>query len=95
MRIGIAVPTPSSLPQTARTPSRPGKRAVNLTLSIDTLDAAKSLNINLSQACDAYLRQLVRHEQERQWRKQHTAFIDAYNSTVQQEGLPLTEWRDF
>lgn len=86
----------SPTPQPAtRSRNRSGKRAVNLTLSIDVLDAAKSLNINLSQACDAYLRQLVRHEQERQWRKEHAAFISAYNDTMQQEGLPLAEWRDF
>lgn len=89
------MPMPSPPRQAAPASPRTGKRAVNLTLSIDVLTAAKSLNINLSQACDAYLRQLVRHEQERQWRKQHTAFIDAYNDTLQQEGLPLSAWRDF
>ncbi len=73
----------------------PGKRATNLSLSTDVLEAAKDLEINLSQVCDNYLRQLVRREQERKWREDHADFIAAYNATVDAEGLPLDEWRSF
>jgi antitoxin CcdA len=73
----------------------PSKRATNLSLSTDVLEAAKDLEINLSQVCDNYLRQLVRREQERKWRKDHADFIAAYNATVDAEGLPLDEWRSF
>jgi antitoxin CcdA len=73
----------------------PGKRATNLSLSIDVLEAAKDLEINLSQVCDNYLRQLVRREQERKWREDHVDFIAAYNATVDAQGLPLDEWRAF
>lgn len=73
----------------------PGKRATNLSLSIDVLEAAKDLDINISQACDNYLRALVRREQERKWREDHADFIAAYNATVEAEGLPLEEWRSF
>ena len=72
-----------------------GKRAANLTLSSDVLDAAKDLEINISQVCDNYLRDLVRREQERRWRADHADFIAAYNATVDAEGLPLDEWRSF
>ncbi|MFM1928586.1 MAG: hypothetical protein RIR28_1169, partial [Pseudomonadota bacterium] len=47
------------------------------------------------QVCDNYLRDLVRREQERRWRADHTDFIAAYNATVDAEGLPLDEWRSF
>ena len=73
----------------------PGKRAANLTLSSDVLEAAKELEINISQVCDNYLRDLVRREQERRWRADHADFIAAYNATVDAEGLPLDEWRSF
>ncbi len=73
----------------------PGKRAVNLSLSIDILEAAKDLEINISQVCDNYLRDLVRREQERKWRADHADFIAAYNATVETEGLPMDEWRSF
>lgn len=69
-----------------------GKRATNLSLSTDVLEAAKDLEINLSQVCDSYLREFVRREQERKWRDDHADFIAAYNATVEAEGLPLDEW---
>lgn len=72
-----------------------GKRATNLSLSADVLEAAKDLEINISQVCDNYLRALVRREQERKWREDHADFIAAYNATVEAEGLPLDEWRSF
>ena len=78
----------------ART-SASGKRATNLSLSSDVLDAAKQLAINISQVCDSHLREVVRREQERQWREDHADFIAAYNATIESEGLPLDEWRSF
>jgi len=72
-----------------------GRRATNLGLSRDVLDAARALQINISQVCDAYLREVVRREQERKWREEHAEFIVAYNAIVEAEGLPLDEWRSF
>lgn len=72
-----------------------GKRATNLSLSADVLEAAKQLDINISQVCDAHLREVVRREQERKWRADHAEFIAAYNATVETEGLPLEAWRSF
>ena len=71
------------------------KRAVNLSLSADTLAAAKELNLNLSQLCDAHLQEVVRAERERRWRVEHADFVAAYNATVETEGLPLESWRTF
>jgi antitoxin CcdA len=71
------------------------KRATNLTLSTDVLEAAKRLEINISKVCDSHLREVVRREQERRWRLEHADFILAYNATIEAEGLPLDEWRSF
>ena len=68
------------------------KRATNLSLSADVLDAARALQINVSQVCDLYLRELVRREQENRWRQEHADFVAAYNATLAKEGLPLDEW---
>lgn len=73
----------------------PAKKATNLTLSADVLSEAKALGINISQACDQFLRDLVRRERERRWKEQHGKFIDAYNRTVEEDGLPLEQWRGF
>ncbi|HCP76948.1 MAG: post-segregation antitoxin CcdA [Pusillimonas sp.] len=71
------------------------KRATNLSLSVDVLKEAKQLGINISQVCDAHLREIVRLEQARRWRNEHEGFINAYNETIENEGLPLDEWRSF
>ncbi len=73
----------------------PARRATNLSLSVDVLDAAKLLQINVSQVCDKHLREVVRHEQERRWREEHADFIAVYNATLETDGLPLDEWRTF
>ena len=75
--------------------ANPAKKATNITLSADVLADARRLGINISQACDNYLRELVRREQERRWAEQHADFIAAYNRTVEAEGLPLEQWRGF
>ena len=78
-----------------RTAVATSKKATNITLSTDVLGEAKALGINISQACDQFLRDLVRLEQERRWQRENTEFIAAYNHTVADEGLPLEDWRSF
>ena len=72
-----------------------GKRAANLTLSAEVLDAAKQLNPKISNLCDVYLQTYVKEEQARRWREEHAAFVAVYNDTVAAEGLPLDEWKTF
>lgn len=71
------------------------KKATNITLSADVLNEAKVLGINISQACDQFLRELVRKEQERRWLTENAEFIAAYNAGVERDGLPLDAWRTF
>ncbi len=90
----MPVPRPVSTTRAVRSHSS-GKRATNLSLSSDVLDAAKKLNINISQVCDTHLREVVRREQERKWRADHADFVAAYNAIIEAEGLPLDEWKSF
>lgn len=71
------------------------KKATNISLSVDVLSEAKALGINISQACDQFLRDQVRLERERRWQQENAEFIAAYNRTVEADGLPLDEWRGF
>jgi len=96
MRIKFTMPAIQTTPPKRSTRARqPVKRATNLSLSADVLDAAKALDLNISQVCDTYLRQMVTQEQERRWRIEHADFIAAYNATIEAEGLPLDPWRTF
>ena len=86
-------PSPTIAPRVRTSAS--GKRAINLTLSSDVLDAAMQLAINISQVCDSHLREVVSRVQERKWREDHADFISAYNATIEADGLPLDEWKSF
>lgn len=81
--------------QAAKQSRPPTKRATNLSLNAEVLDAAKALGINISRVCDSHLREVVRQEQERRWRTEHSDYIAAYNATVEAEGLPLDAWKTF
>ena len=78
-----------------RRPRQTVKKATNVTLNADVLNAAKALGINVSQVCDQRLREVVAQELDRRWRSEHADFITAYNTTLEQEGLPLDPWRTF
>ncbi len=71
------------------------KKATNITLSADVLVDAKAFGINISKACDAYLRELVKEERERRWLAEHAEYIAAHNQTIETEGLPLAQYRTF
>ena len=73
----------------------PLKKATNITLSADVLADAKAFGINISQACDGFLRERVKHERQRQWLAQNAEFIAEYNKTLDTEGLPLDQYRSF
>lgn len=94
MEINMASVHTSAAPRGPRIRNS-GKRATNLSLSADVLDAAKRLQINVSQVCDTHLREVVRREQESRWREEHADFVAAYNAIVETEGLPLDGWRSF
>lgn len=83
-----------SVSQTGRDGSHK-KRATNLSLSADVLDAAKSLKINISQVCDNHLREVVQRAQALRFRTEYADFVDSYNAIVDAEGLPLDEWKSF
>jgi hypothetical protein len=38
---------------------------------------------------------LVHVERERHWRVEYADFVTAYNATVEQEDLPLKQWKTF
>lgn len=73
----------------------PAKRATNISLSVDVYNEAKAMGINLSQTCERLLKEVIEQKKAENWASQHAEFIDAYNSSVDSEGLPLNQWRSF
>jgi antitoxin CcdA len=71
------------------------KRPTNVSLSEALLSEAKSLGINISKACEDGLAIGVREAKARQWQEQNTAGFDAWDRYVEQQGVPLANFRKF
>ncbi|MDG2533574.1 type II toxin-antitoxin system CcdA family antitoxin [Sphingomonas sp. HITSZ_GF] len=73
-----------------------GKRkAVNLSLDTGVVAAAREAGLNLSQICEAALRDAARGERDRQWQEENREWIEANNAWVEKHGLPLAKYRMF
>jgi len=73
-----------------------GKRkAVNLSLDTGIVDAAREVGLNLSQVCEAALREASREERERRWREDNREWSDSVNRWIEKNGLPLERYRLF
>lgn len=73
-----------------------GKRKpVNLSLDTGVVAAAREAGINLSQACEAALREAARIEGDRKWKEENREWIEANNRWIEANGLPLERYRLF
>lgn len=71
------------------------KRATNLSIRADLLAEARALKINLSQAFESHLAELVRTRKRELWLMENRGAIDAYNQRVEEEGVFSDGWRTF
>jgi antitoxin CcdA len=67
------------------------KKATNVTLDQAMLEDAKALGINISQAAEAGVRAAVRAA----WIEENRDVIEEWNKWVEENGLPLEEYRMF
>ena len=59
------------------------KKSTNLSINSDLLRQAKELHINLSQALESRLAELIREEKCRSWQEENREAIEDYNSRIQ------------
>lgn len=71
------------------------KRATNISLSAELVDDAKRFGINVSEACQTGLAAEVKRAREERWLLDNRDAIDSYNAWVAENGLPLSEYRQF
>ena len=71
------------------------KRATNLSLSEDVLQAARELDINLSQAAESGLVAAIRAERARRWKSENAGAIADFNASIDASGVPLADRRKF
>ena len=71
------------------------KKATNLSINADLLREAKALDINLSQAFEAHLAELVKTRKQEKWLEENREDIAAYNRFVDEHGVFSDGWRSF
>lgn len=73
-------------------PMASGKRkAVNLSLDTGIVAAAREAGLNLSQVCEAALREASGRERAQRWREEHEERIEAVNAWIERNGMPLSD----
>lgn len=71
------------------------RQRLNLTLPGALVEEAKALGLNLSRACESGLEAAVAAERARRWQADNRRFFDWYNAKVEEDGLPLAQYRQF
>jgi len=73
-----------------------GKRkAVNLSIDASVVETARKVGLNMSQICEAALREAGRREAARVWREDNKQWADSVNRWVEDHGVPLDRYRLF
>ena len=72
-----------------------GKRPTNVSLDLALVGEARTLGLNVSQACENGLRGAVDAARRQQWRAENAAALAASNAYVDAHGLPLGTLRQF
>lgn len=76
-------------------PAKTARQRTNITLPAALLREARALDINLSQACEHGLAAKVAEQRAAVWKRENRPAIAAWNEQVEQNGLPLADFRSF
>ncbi len=63
------------------------KKPTNVSINRDLLQQAKKHQINLSQALELRLAELLREQRQQQWLQENQEAVEAYNRRVETNGL--------
>lgn len=72
-----------------------GTARATISIRVDVLEEAKSLDLNLSRAAEAGIRNEISKTREQQWLEAHREAIQVNNARIEREGLPLAKYRQF
>ena len=78
-----------------RLASKLPRQRTNLTLNAATLEAARRLGINLSEAAERGLEAAIRKAEASSWLAENRDALDSSNAWVEANGLPLAAKRLF
>ncbi len=67
--------------------ARAPKKSANLSINSDLLLQAKEYRINLSQALEQRLAELLRDEKQRIWKEENREAVEEYNRRIEAQGV--------
>lgn len=62
------------------------KKATNLSINSDLIRLARENNINISQALEHHLAEMLREKQIQKWRQENQDAIQSYNTRIETKG---------
>lgn len=71
------------------------RKPTNLSLDPALIEDAKALDVNISRAAEAGLREAVRKAKGEAWLRENAAALESWNEWVAKNGLPLEKYRMF
>jgi len=71
------------------------KKPTNLSINSDLLQQAKEHHINLSQALELRLAEILRDEKRREWQEENKEAIEQYNRRIEARGVFSDGLRQF
>lgn len=71
------------------------KKPTNLSINIDLLQQAKEHHINLSQALELRLTEILRAEKQRNWIEENREAMEEYNRRIETHGVFSDGLRQF
>lgn len=75
--------------------NKQSRKPTNLSLDASLLTEARALNVNLSRAAEAGLRDAVALARAAQWKVDNARALQSSNAHVDAHGLPLADLRPF
>lgn len=71
------------------------KRSTNVSLSADVVREAKELGVNISRASEKGVIAEISIRRRERWLAENRSKIEAWNDWIDQNGMPLAEYRQF
>jgi antitoxin CcdA len=75
--------------------NKPLRRPLNVSIDAALTAEARSLNLNVSRACEAGLSAAVAQARRDLWIDQNKDAMESWNDWIDKHGLPLAEHRQF
>lgn len=71
------------------------RKSTNLSLDANLIEEAKALKVNVSRSAEEGVRLAVKKAKEAEWLAENAEAIESYNRWIEENGLPLAEYRPY